>query len=104
MNPMSPTTLTDSALLDALRALVRKSNLLEADLIEHLAEVDARRLHLERAHPSLFSFCTCELGFSESTAYNRIVVARAAQRFPASSNASARAPSISPVSASSRRT
>src|SRR5205814_3269113 len=33
--------------------------------------------------PSMFLFCVKELGFSESAAYNRIFVARAARRMPA---------------------
>jgi hypothetical protein len=75
-----PRSLADAALLDALSALVARSNAAEADLLEHLAEVDRRGLHRDRAHPSLFSFCVGELGFSESAAYNRIGVARASTR------------------------
>jgi hypothetical protein len=81
MNDLS--SLTDSDLLTATRALVCNSCEVEADLLAHLGEIDARRLYLERAHSSMFAFCTRELGFSEGAAYNRILVARAARKLPA---------------------
>ena len=74
--------LGNAELMHALHALVARSNSVEADLVEHLAEVDARTLHLERGYPTLFAFCTDALGFSEAVAYNRIEVARASRRCP----------------------
>ena len=82
MTTFDPSTLTDDALIEALRALADDSNAIEAALISHLAEVDARSLHLGRAHPSLFAYCMVELAFSESMTFNRILVARASRRFP----------------------
>src|SRR5919108_5562924 len=75
--------LTDADLLSATRELARQSCVIEADLLLHLGEIDERRLYLERAHASMFAFCTRELGFSEGAAYNRIFVARAARKLPA---------------------
>jgi len=75
--------LSDEALLFATRELVRRSVATEADLIEHLAEIDERKLYLKTRYPSLFLFCMHEFGFSESAAYKRIGVARAARKFPA---------------------
>src|SRR2546421_1994677 len=75
--------LSDEALLDATRALLKRACDVEADLLVHLGEIDERKLYLPRAHPSLFAFCVEELGFSEDAAYNRIFVARAARRLPA---------------------
>jgi hypothetical protein len=77
------TSLSDADLVAATKDLVRRSNGTEADLLEHLAEIDARKLYLERAFPSMFAFCVAELGFSEDAAYYRITVARAARRWPA---------------------
>ena len=74
--------LSSADLLAATHALVRKSCGVEADLLLHLAEIDARKLYLERPSPSMFAFCVDELGFSDDAAYYRITVARAAQRFP----------------------
>ena len=84
MNPTaSLKELSNDALLSATRDIVGKSSAIEADLIEHLAEIDERKLYLEYAHPSMFAFCVDELGFSEDAAGNRITVARAARRIPA---------------------
>ena len=48
----------------------------------HLAEIDERKLYLERACPSMFAFCVERLGFSEDAAYSRILVARAGRKLP----------------------
>jgi hypothetical protein len=49
--------------------------------VAHLAEVDARRLHLLRGR-SLFEYCQVCLGFSESEAWYRICAARMGRKFP----------------------
>ena len=41
-----------------------------AALLAHIAEVDARKLYLPAAHPSMFSYCVEELGLSEDAAYS----------------------------------
>jgi hypothetical protein len=75
-------TLPSHQLLARLRALVRRNNAVEAELLAHLAEVDARRLYLEQAYPSMFAYCVRALHFSEAAAYKRITAARAARRHP----------------------
>jgi len=77
----NPRALGDTELLGQLRALVHRGHEVEADLVEHLAEVDARRLYLPR-RTSLWDFCIGELGFSDDAACNRIAVARESRRFP----------------------
>jgi len=69
-------------LLSRLHDLIRRDHSLEAELISHLGEVDARRLYLEQACSSMFHFCVHVLHFAECVAYKRITVARAARRFP----------------------
>ena len=69
-------------LLTRLRELVVRDHIHEAELIAHLAEVDARRLYLEQACPSMFDYCVRVLRFAEGVAYKRIAVARAAREFP----------------------
>ena len=54
-----------------------------AQLVAHLAEMDARRLYLAEGCSSLFTYCTHVLHLSEQTAYGRIEAARAACKFPA---------------------
>jgi len=79
---MTAALLSDTALLDAVRELAFRSAALEAELIEHLAELDLRELFLHQGFTSLFAYCIEELHFSESVAYQRIAVARAARTFP----------------------
>ncbi len=74
---------SDQDLLLDLKRLVSKSRQLEAELLAHLAEVDARKLYLQEACSSMFIYCTQVLHFSESTAYHRIAAARAARSHPA---------------------
>ncbi len=76
-------SLSNEDLLFSTRELVGRSLVVEADLIEHLGEIDERRLYLDNACPSMFVFCMKEYGFSEGAAYNRIAVARAGRKFPA---------------------
>jgi hypothetical protein len=73
----------DGALLDSLTDLARRGARLEADLLVHLGEVDARGLALARGFSSLFAYCVEVLHFSESIAFHRITAARAVRRFPA---------------------
>jgi len=48
-----------------------------ADLLEHLGEIEERKIHLDGPYSSMFGFCLGEYGFSEDVAYQRITVARA---------------------------
>jgi hypothetical protein len=82
MNSYSLTHLTDPVLLRDLAALVAQDRTTTAALLAHLAEVDARRLYLPAAHPSMFSYCVHELRLSEDSAYKRIQAARTARQFP----------------------
>ena len=50
-------TLPRSELIARLRELVRRGNAVEAELLAHLAEVDARRLYLEEGCTSMFAYC-----------------------------------------------
>jgi len=69
-------------LLTRVRHLVQRGNAIEAELLAHLGELDARRLFLEEACSSIFVYCVRVLHFSESVAYKRIHAARAARRHP----------------------
>src|SRR3970040_1359697 len=75
--------LADPTLLRALAALVAKDRATTAALLAHLAEVDARRLYLPAAYPSMYAYCVHALGLSEDAAFKRIHAARTARRFPA---------------------
>src|SRR5262245_27491042 len=75
-------TIPDQELLDRLAQLTRDSRGTEADLVAHIAEVDARKLYAIRACPSMFSYCTEVLHLSEPEAYLRITAARASRKHP----------------------
>ena len=74
--------LEDSELLAGLSELVRQSNVLTAQVLVHLLELEARMLHLELGFSSLFSYCVEALGMSEGTAGRRVTAARVCRRFP----------------------
>jgi hypothetical protein len=64
-------------------ALIARDRVTTAELLAHIAEVDARKLYLPAAYPSIFAYCVQELHLSEDAASKRIKAARAARRFPA---------------------
>jgi 5-methylcytosine-specific restriction endonuclease McrA len=74
--------LSDDELLMRTGELVARGKRVEAELVAHIAEVDARRLYLAKAFPSMFAYATARLGLSESEAYLRITAGRASRRFP----------------------
>lgn len=77
-----PTHLSDSGLIEALARCATCERGATADLVAHLAEMDARQLHLGAGFSSLFGYCCEMLRLSESAAYKRIEVARAVRRYP----------------------
>jgi len=62
------TALSDEALLERLRELLARDAGLEADLLAHIGEVDARELYLPLGYPSLYAYLTEGLHLSESAA------------------------------------
>ncbi len=75
-------SLLDPELLERTHSLVRRGRTVEAELLRHLGEVDARQLYLGEACSSMFVYCVRVLHFSEAAAYRRIRAARAARRHP----------------------
>src|SRR5207249_9647808 len=53
-----------------------------AEIIAHLAEIEARDVYARAGYKSLFEFCRKTFRLSEQETYNRIAAARAARRFP----------------------
>src|SRR6266516_4098558 len=74
---------SDRDLLRNLASLVAQDRNTIAELLAHIAEVDARRLYVPAGFPSMFLYCVHELHLSEEAARKRIHAARAARRFPA---------------------
>jgi len=75
-------TVSDGVLQAALKELLTKGARTEAQIVAHLAEVDARKLHLTMGASSLFDYCLSNLGLSNNEAFHRITAARLARRFP----------------------
>lgn len=75
-------TLSDPALIAQVKDAAAHERRSTAQLIELLAELDARRLYLAEGCASLFVYCTRILHLSEHAAYGRITAARASRRFP----------------------
>src|SRR5262245_7106865 len=75
-------SIPDDELLRRLSQLLGDSRRVEADLVAHIGEVDARRLYAREASPSMYSYCTQVLHLSEAEAYLRINAARATRRHP----------------------
>ena len=82
MDSYSRTHLSDPDLLRNLAAKVARESAATADLLADLAEVDARKLYLPAAYPSMKAYCIHELHLPEEAAHKHIRVARAALRFP----------------------
>jgi hypothetical protein len=75
--------LSDAELLRRVVSLAGREREATVELVGHLAELDARKLHLAEGYGSLFAYCTGALGLAEHAAYNRIEAARLSRRFPA---------------------
>ncbi len=75
-------SIPDDELLRRLAEILRQSRRVEADLVAHIAEVDARRLYARSASPSMFAYATEVLHLSEAEAYLRIAAARASREHP----------------------
>ena len=83
MNPQAIAHLGDAELVRDLVALISSERTTTAAVLAHLAEVDARKLYLPAAYPSMYAYCVHELRFSEDAAAKRIQAARIAREFPA---------------------
>ncbi len=86
MNTNALTTaagLSDHDLLARLSTLAGRERETLAELLAHLAELDARpSVYAARGYGSLHAYCTQALRLSEDAASNRITAARACRRFP----------------------
>jgi hypothetical protein len=74
--------LSDGELQVELRMLLANGARTEARVVAHLAEVDARKLHLTMGASSLFDYCLTRLELSNNEAFHRITAARLARKFP----------------------
>ena len=74
--------LSDRDLLSQLKKLIRTERETTLSILDHLGEVDSRRLYLPMGYGTLFDYCTEHLKYSSSAAGRRIAAARCIRRFP----------------------
>ena len=79
----SPAELTDHTLLERTRALVADEKRLLHLVLDHIREIEDRKLYAARGYSSLFSFVVEALGYDEASAYRRIAAVRAIRDVPA---------------------
>src|SRR5688572_25857847 len=74
--------LSNDAIEQGLRQLLGVGARVEARVVAHLAEVEARRIHLLAGRASLYEYCQKDLGLSGYEAFCRIAAARIAGKYP----------------------
>src|SRR6187551_3861008 len=75
-------SLADDQLLSGLASIVSRRNLITAEFLAYLAEVDERQVFLDLGFSSLFEYCVEKLGLCESTAGRHIAAARVCRNHP----------------------
>ena len=68
--------LPDYLLLSQTRQLARHEQALQILVLDHLREIEVRRLHLTRGYGSLFDYVVRELGYTAAAAWRRIKAMR----------------------------
>ena len=68
--------LPDYLLLSHTRQLARHEQALQILVLDHLREIEARRLHLTRGYGSLFDYVVRELDYTAAAAWRRIKAMR----------------------------
>ena len=72
----------DATLLGRLHQLVSRERAGVATLLVHLAEVEARKLHVAAGYSSMFDYCLREFRWTEQTTVKRLRAARCAREYP----------------------
>ena len=75
-------SMTDNQLLSQTKNLVQKERQINIQVLQHLQEIESRKLYLKRGFSSLFEYAVKELGYSESSAYRRIKAMKLCKELP----------------------
>ncbi len=75
-------TLSNTDLMNRFSTLVQTERKITHLVLECIAEIDSRKLYLERAYPSLFEYLVKVFGYSPSAAVRRIESARLLREVP----------------------
>ncbi len=74
--------LSNDQLLSQTKNLVQKERQINILELQHLQEIECRKLYLDRGFSSLFEYTVKELGYSESSAYRRIKAMKLCKELP----------------------
>ena len=74
--------LSNDQLLSQTKTLVQKERQINILVLQHLQEIQSRKLYLKRGFSSLFEYTVKELGYSESSAYRRIKAMKLCKELP----------------------
>lgn len=74
--------LSDQNLLSQTKLLIQKERNITLQVIQHLSEIESRKLYFKRGFSSLFEYAVKELGYSEGSAYRRIKAMKLCQDLP----------------------
>jgi len=80
MNPIA--TLSDKDLLLKVKSLVKEEKRITQEVLNHLEEVEYRKLFLSEGYPTLFDYCVKELGYGQGSANRRISAMRLIKTIP----------------------
>jgi len=75
--------LSNIDLLQETKNLAKAETKIIAKMIDHLMEIDRRKLFCDLFYPSLYEYCRQELGLSDDQCYRRIRAMRMCQEIPA---------------------
>ena len=73
---------SDVELLSSVKSIKSSEDKAVAQIVLHLYEINIRKLYRDAGYPSLFNYCVSALGYSESSAYRRMVAAKALAENP----------------------
>ena len=74
--------MSNDQLLLQTKNLVQKERQINIQVLQHLQEIEKRRLYLKRGFSSLFEYAVKELNYSESSAYRRIKAMKLCKELP----------------------
>lgn len=72
----------NSALLSDIKKLTTDERKITTEILHHLKEIEARKLHLQMGYSNIYDFTIKELGYSEGSAYRRVSAMRLLKSVP----------------------
>jgi hypothetical protein len=63
-------------IVEKLKQLVASERKITAEIIEHIQEIDQKKIYLQMGFPNLYAFLTEYIGYTAASAQRRIEAAR----------------------------